>query len=84
MRSLVSVGTTDGESRDLDHLVQLEVTEGAECMDPAVARRVPAGRLSVAAARELGLCDVEAVTLPTACAAGNYAIGIRLRRVRGG
>ena len=38
-----------------------------------------------AVAQELGLADVEAVTIPTACAAGNYAIGygydaIRARR----
>jgi 3-oxoacyl-[acyl-carrier-protein] synthase II len=83
-RSLVAVGTTDGESRDLDHLVQLEVNLGARYMDPALARRVPAGRLSVAAAKELGLTDVEAVTLPTACAAGNYAIGYGFDSVRTG
>ncbi|MFZ5889616.1 MAG: beta-ketoacyl-[acyl-carrier-protein] synthase family protein [Myxococcota bacterium] len=83
-RSLVAVGTTDGESRDIDYLVQLEVTAGPEQMDPAVARRVPAGRLSVAAARELGLRNVEAVTVPTACAAGNYAIGYGFDAVRSG
>jgi 3-oxoacyl-[acyl-carrier-protein] synthase II len=74
-RSLVAVGTSDGESRDLDHLVQVQVVRGPEEMDPAVARRVAAGRLSVAAVQELGLRNVEAVTMPTACAAGNYAIG---------
>lgn len=83
-RSLVTVGTTDGESRDLDRLVQQEVAQGPERMDPVVARRVPAGRLSVAAARELGLVNVEAVTLPTACAAGNYAIGYGYDAVRTG
>lgn len=83
-RSLVTVGTTDGESRDLDHLVHQEVAAGPEHLDPVVARRVPAGRLSVAAARELGLVDVEAVTIPTACAAGNYAIGYGFDAVRAG
>lgn len=83
-RSLVSVGTTDGESRDLDHLVALEVGRGPQNMDPVLAKRVPAGRLSIAAARELGLTDVEPVTLPTACAAGNYAIGYGFDSVRTG
>lgn len=83
-RSLVAVGTTDGESRDLDHLVQMQVERGAERMEPVAARRVPAGRLSVCVARELGLSDVEAVTLPTACAAGNYAIGYGADSVRSG
>jgi 3-oxoacyl-[acyl-carrier-protein] synthase II len=83
-RGLIAVGTTDGESRDLDQLVQAQLEHGAQAMDPVVARRVPAGRLSVCVARELGLTDVEAVTLPTACAAGNYAIGYGADVIRSG
>lgn len=83
-RSLVSIGTTDGESRDLDQLVETEVTQGPEHMDPVVTRRVPAGLLSMTIAREFGLTDVEAVTLPTACSAGNYAIGYGFDAVRAG
>ncbi|MFC9897591.1 beta-ketoacyl-[acyl-carrier-protein] synthase family protein [Nocardia sp. NPDC127579] len=74
-RSLVSVGTTDGESRDLDSLVAQEVEQGWAGLSPEIARRVPAGRLSSGVAAELGLTDVEVLTLPVACAAGNYAIG---------
>jgi 3-oxoacyl-[acyl-carrier-protein] synthase II len=44
-------------------------------MDPVLAKRIPAGRLSTAIARELGLTNVEASTIATACSAGNYAIG---------
>jgi 3-oxoacyl-[acyl-carrier-protein] synthase II len=83
-RCLVSIGTTDGESRDLDHLVEVTVNEGSERMNPVITRRVPAGRLSVMIAREFGLTDVEAVTLPTACSAGNYAIGYGFDAVRAG
>lgn len=83
-RVLVSVGTTDGESRDLDGLVGVEVDTGPQDFDPRVARRVPAGRLSTSLVRELELTDVEAVTLPTACAAGNYAIGYGFDAVRTG
>ncbi|MGX9919508.1 beta-ketoacyl-[acyl-carrier-protein] synthase family protein [Streptomyces sp. NPDC002248] len=75
VRSLVSVGTTDGESRDLDHLTALQVAEGEEALDPVAARRVWPNRLSAGIVRELGLEDVETVTVPTACAAGNYAVG---------
>ncbi|MFJ9819545.1 beta-ketoacyl-[acyl-carrier-protein] synthase family protein [Streptomyces sp. NPDC101151] len=75
VRSLVSVGTTDGESRDLDHLTGLQVTGGDDVLDAVVARRVWPGRLSAGIVRELGLEDVETVTVPTACAAGNYAVG---------
>lgn len=74
-RGLISIGTTDGESRDLDTLVQDEVSSGWGGFDEQVVQRIPAGKLSSSIAREFGLTDVEAVTLPTACAAGNYAIG---------
>ncbi|RJQ75863.1 beta-ketoacyl-[acyl-carrier-protein] synthase family protein [Amycolatopsis panacis] len=81
---LVSVGTTDGESHDLDGLVATELAQGSSAMDPAVASRLRAGRLSAAVALELGLSDVEAVTIPTACAAGNYAIGYGCDAIRSG
>jgi 3-oxoacyl-[acyl-carrier-protein] synthase II len=64
--------------------MEVQVAAGAAAMDPVVARRTPAGRLSACVARELGLTDVEAVTIPTACAAGNYAIGYGLDTVRSG
>lgn len=81
-RTLVSVGTTDGESRDLDHLVEQQVRSGYESLDPVVAARTPAARLSTGIVRELGLTDVEAVTIPTACAAGNYAVGYGYDAIR--
>lgn len=81
---LVCVGTTDGESRDLDHLVESEVRHGFAALAPDLAARVHAGRLSSSVAHELGLRRVEAVTLPTACAAGNYAIGYGCDAIRSG
>jgi len=81
---LIAIGTTYGESRDFDHLVEQEVTQGPHRMDPAITRRVNASRLSVTIAHELGLTDVEAVTIPTACAAGNYAIGYGFDAIRSG
>jgi 3-oxoacyl-[acyl-carrier-protein] synthase II len=84
LTGVVAVGSTDGESRDLDRLVQAQVEGRDERPDPRVVRRIPPSRLSVCVARELGLTDVEAVTIPTACAAGNYAIGYGADAVRGG
>ena len=81
-RCLVSIGTTDGEGRDLDQLVSMDLAGGPASMDPVLARRVPAGALSVAVARELDLSDVEATTIGTACAAGNYAIGYGFDAIR--
>jgi 3-oxoacyl-[acyl-carrier-protein] synthase II len=81
---LVSVGTTDGESHDLDELVARSLADGPAAMEPRLAARIRASQLSIAVARELGLSDVEAVTIPTACAAGNYAIGYGYDAVRSG
>ncbi|MGW7362895.1 beta-ketoacyl-[acyl-carrier-protein] synthase family protein [Streptomyces sp. NPDC054841] len=83
-RALVSVGTTDAESRDLDALMGRQLQDGPEQWEPGVARRAQAGRLSTGIVRELGLVDVEAVTIPTACAAGNYAIGSGFDAIREG
>ncbi|WP_433273300.1 beta-ketoacyl-[acyl-carrier-protein] synthase family protein [Actinosynnema sp. CS-041913] len=83
-RSLVSVGTTDAESRDLDNLIADQLRDGPGSLDPVVARRSTAGRLSSSVVRELELTDVEAVTIPTACAAGNYAIGYGFDAIREG
>jgi 3-oxoacyl-[acyl-carrier-protein] synthase II len=83
-RGLISVGTTDGESFDLERLVQNQLDGGGAGIDPRHARRIRAGRLSASVAQELRLVDVEAVTLPTACAAGNYALGYGFDAVRAG
>jgi 3-oxoacyl-[acyl-carrier-protein] synthase II len=83
-RSLVSVGTTDGESRDLDRLAVAQHQHGAQSLDWRIARRSTASRLATSIVRELSLTDVEAVTIPTACAAGNYAIGHGLDALRNG
>ncbi|MFJ5559459.1 beta-ketoacyl-[acyl-carrier-protein] synthase family protein [Streptomyces sp. NPDC093250] len=83
-RTMVSVGTTDAESRDLDLLVGEQLDKGPEHLTPGVARRAHASRLSTSIVRELGLTDVEALTIPTACAAGNYAIGSGYDAIRAG
>jgi 3-oxoacyl-[acyl-carrier-protein] synthase II len=83
-RGLVSIGTTDGEAHDMDPLAAAGLEHGPQAMDPTGAARVRASRLSAAVAQELGLEDVEAVTIPTACAAGNYAIGYGYDAVRSG
>ncbi|CAM3751362.1 beta-ketoacyl synthase [Kibdelosporangium persicum] len=83
-RTLVSVGTTDGESQDLDTLAAQQVRRGPEHMDRRLAGRVSAGRLAAGIVHELGLADTEAMTIGTACAAGNYAIGSGVDAIRAG
>lgn len=79
-RGVIAVGTTCGESLDMTALAAAEVA--GEGPPAEAARRVHSGRLPVAVAAELGLTDVEAVTIPTVCAAGNYAIGHGLDALR--
>jgi 3-oxoacyl-[acyl-carrier-protein] synthase II len=83
-RGLICIGTTDGESYDLDQLVETEVGHGPEAMDPVQARRSTATRLTAGVALDLDLTDVEAITVATACSAGNYAIGTGFDAVRTG
>jgi 3-oxoacyl-[acyl-carrier-protein] synthase II len=74
-RGLLSVGSTDGESHEVDKLVEMEIKAGPSSMSHSLARRVSAGRLATSIARELRLDNVETATIATACSAGNYAIG---------
>ncbi|MEV6583958.1 beta-ketoacyl-[acyl-carrier-protein] synthase family protein [Streptomyces sp. NPDC051582] len=83
-RGFIAVGTTDGGVPDLDGIVEAVLPGGLEDMPATLARRVPASQLSVHLARELGLRNVEAISIATACAAGNYAIGAGLDAVRSG
>lgn len=83
-RALISIGTTDGEAGDWDTLVEEVTRQGFDRADLSAAAKVPAGRLSALVARELGCQDAEAVTLATACAAGNYAIGYGFDAVASG
>jgi 3-oxoacyl-[acyl-carrier-protein] synthase II len=83
-RVLVSIGTNDGEARDLDTLTEQYLAAGAEALDPDLAERVDANRLASGVARELRLSNVETMTIVTACAAGNYAIGSAFDAIRVG
>ncbi|MFG2000314.1 beta-ketoacyl-[acyl-carrier-protein] synthase family protein [Spirillospora sp. NPDC048911] len=83
-RGVIAVGTTCGESLDVDALAAAEVAGGLDRLPTALARRVHPGRLPVAVAAELGLSNVAAVTIPTVCAAGNYAVGHALDALRNG
>ena len=83
-RTLIAVGTTYGESGELDRIVAQQVTSGTTCVDTSAAAKSASSRLSADVARELELTEAEAVTIPTACAAGNYAIGYGFDAVAGG
>lgn len=83
-RGMVAVGTTDGQSQEIDELAARMLRDGPDRMPRAVAARVPAQRLALDVARELRLSDVAAYTVGTACSAGNYAIGDGFDAIRFG
>lgn len=69
-------GTTDGECQVVERLVRNDLTEDPEQEDGRDASSLfySAEGIAGAVAAEWGLTG-DAVVLPTACAAGNYAIG---------
>jgi 3-oxoacyl-[acyl-carrier-protein] synthase II len=73
-RTAVVVGTTSGELVPIVDMARAWHAGGYGRPDAAVATKAPASRLALAVARELDVTG-ETVTLGTACAAGNYAIG---------
>jgi len=83
-RVMIAVGTTYGESGELDRIVQGQIESGTAEVDRLAAAKASSSRLSIDVARELELTDAEAVTIPTACAAGNYAIGYGFDAVAAG
>ncbi|HEY8980278.1 MAG TPA: beta-ketoacyl-[acyl-carrier-protein] synthase family protein [Streptomyces sp.] len=73
-RTAVVMGTTCGEISPLVDITAAWYENGPGVPDAGLAAKLPTSRLGLAVARELGLRG-EAVTLATACAAGNYALG---------
>jgi 3-oxoacyl-[acyl-carrier-protein] synthase II len=73
-RTAVVIGTTTGELVPTVEMTRAWHDDGFGLPDPGLAAKVPASRLALAVAAELDV-RCEAVTLGTACAAGNYAIG---------
>jgi 3-oxoacyl-[acyl-carrier-protein] synthase II len=73
-RTAVVIGTTGGELVPLVTMAESWHAAGFSTPEHSTATKLPASRLSIAVGAELGV-RCEAVTLGTACAAGNYALG---------
>lgn len=79
----VSIGTTDGESQAIDECIKAYVEDGEAMVSPRMLAKVPAVQLAYSVASEFRLRG-EVMTIGTACAAGNYAIGNAFDLVRSG
>lgn len=68
------IGTTGGEAGAVDAVAARVRSAGFAGLDPGLVARLPACRLAHAVSEELELTG-ESLTIATACAAGNYALG---------
>ena len=73
-RAAVVIGTTSGEAVPIVELTRGWHDNGYGPPERGLATTFAASRLALAVTQELGI-SCEAVTMATACAAGNYAIG---------
>lgn len=78
----VSVGTTMGEPQILDEGINLKYEESsAKAIPSGLPRQYPCNAIPTNIAREFGIKG-PAIIIPTACAAGNYAIGYAMDQIR--
>lgn len=78
----VSAGTTMGEPRILDKVINLKYKESsAEAIPKGLPRQYPCCVIPANIAREFGVKG-PTIIIPTACAAGNYAIGYACDMIR--
>lgn len=82
-RRAVSFGTTMGEPQVLDHIVSKIVEDGLERFPYQLMSPLPSFRMSNHVARLFGFHGHN-FQIPTACTAGNYAIGYGADLLRSG
>ena len=82
-RSGIAMGTTSGEPLEIERLDDCWVAGKHERIDPQFVDRYPCHSIPLAMGRELGISGPVAM-LPTACAAGNYAIAWAYEQIRKG
>jgi 3-oxoacyl-[acyl-carrier-protein] synthase II len=82
-RTAVVLGTTMGEGRILGTLDRDWIVGGSQTVERAMIARYGATLLPIHVARAIGARGT-VLTLPAACAAGNYAIGFGADLIRSG
>lgn len=74
VRAGVAMGTTSGEPLEVETFDDRYVADELDRVGPEFMDRYPCHAIAAAVAAEVGFAGVNAM-IPTACAAGNYAIG---------
>lgn len=79
----VSMGTTSGEPNQVERFNDCYVAQKLDDVGPEFIARYPCHRIADAIAREFDLTG-GTMMIPTACAAGNYAIAYAFDTIRSG
>jgi len=82
-RTGVSMGTTSGEPRFVEQYNEIRQAHGLEAIPGEMLVRYPCHVIPTHVAIEIGARG-PCLTIPTACAAGNYAIGYGFDAIRAG
>jgi 3-oxoacyl-[acyl-carrier-protein] synthase II len=82
-RAGVSMGTTSGEPREIERFDDLFVSKKLEHVGPEFLALYPSHVIAAHIARELRFAGIN-IMIPTACAAGNYAIAHAFDVLRAG
>ena len=82
-RTGISMGTTSGEPRFVELYNDIRQTQGLEAVPGDLFPRYPCHVIPTHVAIEIGARG-PCLTIPTACAAGNYAIGYGFDAIRAG
>jgi 3-oxoacyl-[acyl-carrier-protein] synthase II len=82
-RAGVAMGTTSGEPAEIERLDDAWVADRRESADTRFVARYPCHTIAINVAAELGLRGPNAM-IPTACAAGNYAVAWATDQLRWG
>jgi 3-oxoacyl-[acyl-carrier-protein] synthase II len=81
MTTGVSLGTTSGEPTMIEYFNDHEIAGTRDDIGPEFIGRYPCHVLAAHVASELGFCGPNLV-IPTACAAGNYALAHAVENIR--
>jgi 3-oxoacyl-[acyl-carrier-protein] synthase II len=82
-RTGIAIGTTSGEPRIIEEFDNCYLAERLQAVGAELATSYPCSVLAANVAAELGLGG-EVTTIPTACAAGNYAVAYAFDALRSG
>lgn len=83
LRAGVSMGTTSGEPLEVERFNDSHVAKELDRVGPEFIGRYPCHLISANVAEELGFAGVN-MMIPTACAAGNYAVAHAFDVLRAG